>query len=65
MNAILAGIGFIGLFVLGIWLVGRDRVAPRAPRCDDGRISIEDFHHRVQRAEQAARSKADPSGLRP
>ncbi len=65
MNAILAGIGFIGLFVLGIWLVGRDRVAPRAPRRDDGRISIEDFHDRVQRAEQMAQSKASQSGPQP
>jgi hypothetical protein len=31
MNAILAGIGFIGLFVLGVWLVGRDRPASREP----------------------------------
>jgi hypothetical protein len=65
MNAILAGIGFIGLFVLGIWLVGRDRVAPRAQRCDDGRISIEDFHDRVQRAEQMTQSKAGQSGPQP
>ena len=65
MNAILAGIGFIGLFVLGIWLVGRDRVAPRGPRRDNGRVSIEDFHDRVQLAEQMAQSRAGPSGPQP
>jgi len=65
MNAILAGIGCIGLFVLGIWLVGRDRVASRGARREDGRISIEDFHDRVQRAEQAAKGKAGLPGSRP
>jgi len=64
MNAILAGIGFIGLFVLGIWLVGRDRVAPLGSHRDVGRRSIEGFHDCVPRVEQAAQGKADPSGPR-